>query len=154
LWFDKPLVDEPFVGLPGRAMQWVFDKRAIFGGSTSHLSLVSSGAEAIVSLPNEQLAAMAHAELLETLPAARAARLVRSSVVRERQATFSLAPGQPERPQTRTPVTGLFLAGDWIDTGLPATIESAVRSGHAAADAALSSGTFTLSVPRSDGDHH
>ncbi|HEY6613491.1 MAG TPA: FAD-dependent oxidoreductase, partial [Vicinamibacterales bacterium] len=51
--------------------------------------------------------------------------------------TFSVAPGQPPRPGTHTAVPGLFLAGDWIETGLPATIESAVVSGHAAADAVV-----------------
>ena len=50
LWFDRPVLDEPFVGLPGRAMQWVFDKRAVFGESASHLSLVSSGAAAVAAL--------------------------------------------------------------------------------------------------------
>jgi hydroxysqualene dehydroxylase len=54
--------------------------------------------------------------------------------VREKHATFSLAQGQPPRPGTETPVKGLFLAGDWIDTGLPGTIESAVVSGHRAAN--------------------
>jgi squalene-associated FAD-dependent desaturase len=136
LWFDRPVLDEPFVGLPGRVMQWVFDKRTVVGDTASHLSLVSSGADAIVNLPNEQLTALAYDELLQALPPARRARLVRSTVVRERQATFSLAPGQPARPSTTTAVDGLLLAGDWIDTGLPATIESAVRSGHRAADAA------------------
>jgi len=57
-------------------------------------------------------------------------------VVREKRATFSVAPGQPPRPATRTPLPGLLLAGDWIDTGLPGTIESAARSGHMAAAAA------------------
>lgn len=134
LWFDRPVLDEPFIGLPGRAMQWVFDKRTVVGETASHLSLVSSGAAAIVNMPNDELVGLAQGELLEALPAVRGAHLVRASVVRERQATFSLAPGQPIRPQTRTGVEGLFLAGDWIDTGLPATIESAVRSGHRAAD--------------------
>jgi uncharacterized protein with NAD-binding domain and iron-sulfur cluster len=60
-------------------------------------------------------------------------------VVREKRATFSVAPGQPPRPETRTAIPGLFLAGDWIDTGLPATIEGAVRSGHMAASLALNS---------------
>jgi hypothetical protein len=137
LWFDRSVLDEPFVGLPGRAMQWVFDKRAAFGGAASHLSLVSSGADRLVNMPNDQLIAAAHTELLAALPGVRAARVLRSTVVRERQATFSLAPGQPARPATATGVRGLFLAGDWIDTGLPATIESAVRSGHRAAEAAL-----------------
>ena len=62
--------------------------------------------------------------------------LCQGMVIREPHATFSLAPGQPDRPATATDVRGLFLAGDWIDTGLPATIESAVRSGHLAAAAA------------------
>ena len=63
------------------------------------------------------------------------ARLTRATVVREPRATFSLAPGEPERPGMRTPVEGLYLAGDWIATGLPATIEGAVRAGHEAAEA-------------------
>jgi uncharacterized protein with NAD-binding domain and iron-sulfur cluster len=60
---------------------------------------------------------------------------MRASVVRERRATFSLAPGQPRRPGTKTPVAGLVLAGDWIETGLPATIEGAALSGRHAAEA-------------------
>jgi hydroxysqualene dehydroxylase len=77
---------------------------------------------------------MAQAELYDALPHLRASRLVRNVVVREPNATFSLAPGQPPRPSTETGVRGLLLAGDWVDTGLPATIEGAVRSGHRAAD--------------------
>jgi len=137
LWFDRVVMDEPFIGLPGRDMQWVFDKRLVFGGDASHLSLVSSGASPLVAKTNAELVAAAHAELSDALPDVGAATLVRSTVVREPRATFSLAPGQPARPAAATGVRGLFLAGDWINTGLPATIESAVRSGHAAADLAL-----------------
>jgi squalene-associated FAD-dependent desaturase len=137
LWFDRAVLDEPFIGLPGRAMQWVFDKGAILGEGASHLSLVSSGAAPLVGAANADLVADAHREILEALPHARAARLVNAGVVREPRATFSLAPGQPPRPATETPIRGLYLAGDWIDTGLPATIESAVRAGHVAADLAL-----------------
>lgn len=133
LWFDRGVLPAPFIGLPGRTFQWVFDKRQVFGDSASHLSCVSSGAAAVVAQSNEALAARACDELVTALPAARAARLLRSLVVRERRATFSLAPGQPPRPGTRTPVSGLLLAGDWVDTGLPATIEGAVVSGHRAA---------------------
>jgi squalene-associated FAD-dependent desaturase len=136
LWFDGPVLDEPFVGLPGRALQWVFDKRSVPGGSASYLSLVSSGASPLVAMSNPELIAMALQELAEALPPVREARLVRGSVVREPRATFSLAPGQPARPPVQTPVPGVFLAGDWIDTGLPATIESAVRAGHRAAERA------------------
>jgi hydroxysqualene dehydroxylase len=137
LWFDRPVTSNTFVGLPGRSMQWVFDKRALFGESTSHVSLVSSGARALVNSSNQELVDLALDELRAAMPPVRSAMLHRSVVVREKRATFSVAPGQPARPGTATPVPGLFLAGDWIDTGLPATIESAVVSGHAAANAAM-----------------
>jgi len=140
LWFDRRVMARPFLGLPGRSMQWVFDKAALFVGDdivTSHLSMVSSGAAALVELDNAELVAMAHRELMDAVPAVRSARLMKGTVIREPRATFSLAPGQPARPETVTPVAGLYLAGDWIETGLPATIESAVRSGHWAAAAVL-----------------
>jgi hypothetical protein len=138
LWFDRPVTPHTFVGLPGRAMQWVFDKRALLGEASSHLSLVSSGATALVGQTNQELVDLALAELKVALPAVKAAQLKRAVVVREKRATFSVAPGQPQRPHVDTPIPGLFLAGDWIDTGLPATIEGAVVSGHRAAAAALS----------------
>jgi hydroxysqualene dehydroxylase len=137
LWFDRPVTRGMFVGLPGRAMQWVFDKRALFGDQTSHLSLVSSGAAALVNLENQAIVDVALRELRAAFPAAREATLRRAVAVREKRATFSVAPGQPGRPAIQTAVPGLFLASDWIDTGLPATIESAVIAGHAAADSVV-----------------
>jgi squalene-associated FAD-dependent desaturase len=134
LWFDQPLLDAPFVGLPGRMMQWIFDKRDLFGPRASHLSLVSSGAADVYGRSNDTLVTDAVDEVLAALPQARSARLLRATVVREPHATFSLAPGQPARPGPVTQVPGLLLAGDWTDTGLPATIEGAARSGHTAAD--------------------
>ncbi|HEX2457500.1 MAG TPA: hydroxysqualene dehydroxylase HpnE [Vicinamibacterales bacterium] len=134
LWYDGPVIEESFVGLPGRVMQWVFDKRYAFGETASHLSLVSSGADALVRESDEALIRLAAQEVDEAFPATDA-ELVRGTVIREKRATFSLAPGQPARPGTRTPVRGLYLAGDWLDTGLPGTIESAVLSGHRAAEA-------------------
>ena len=137
LWFDRVVTPNMFVGLPGRTMQWVFDKRAIFGEASSHLSVVCSAADAIVGQTNQQLIDLAVDEVRSALPGARAATLRRAVAVREKRATFSVAPGMPARPGTQTAVPGLLLAGDWIDTGLPATIESAVVSGHRAAEAAL-----------------
>lgn len=137
LWYDRPVMDEPFVGLVGRKIHWIFDKRRVFGESSSHLSLVTSAADALAPLSRDELIALAAREVSGALPGARQATLLRGTVVRERRATFSLAAGQPARPSTRTPVPGLFLAGDWIDTGLPSTIESAVQSGHMAAMAVL-----------------
>ena len=139
LWYDRRVMEEPFVGLPGRSMQWIFDKRLAFGLETSHLSLVASGADAIVGESADDLIARAAREVAEAIPGARPATLVRGTVVREKHATFSLAAGQPARPPTETALTGLWLAGDWIDTGLPGTIESAVVSGHRAAQAMLNS---------------
>ncbi len=137
LWLDGIRLAEPFVGLPGRTFQWVFDRRRIVGLVQTHLSLVSSGAEAICAAPNDWLIATAVHDLGTAWPAAAAATLRHATVIRERRATFSLRPGLPRRPGTTTSVPGLLIAGDWTDTGLPATIESAVQSGHAAAQAAL-----------------
>jgi squalene-associated FAD-dependent desaturase len=154
LWLDRQVLPEAFLGLPGRTMQWVFDTSQIRRSTpeslqtlrstpesnpgTGHLSLVSSGADAVLRQSNHELTALALRELTAALPAAAAARVVRATVVREPQASFSLGPGQPARPGTRTAVPRLYLAGDWVDTGLSATIESAVLSGHRAADDILS----------------
>lgn len=135
LWLDRPILQTRFLGLPGRSMQWVFDKGQVFEAGTSHLTLVSSGADEVMAIQNEELIALALRELRDALPDVRAARVLRASVVRERRATFSLAPGQPARPGTRTNIERLFLAGDWIETGLPATIEGAAISGRRAAEA-------------------
>ncbi len=141
LWAEGRTLRAPFIGLPGRTVQWVFDKRVILGRRASHLSLVASAADGLNASPNDAIADLAIEEASSALPELRENRIIRANVVRERRATFSLAPGEPRRPATRTPIAGLFLAGDWIDTGLPGTIESAVRSGFAAADAALQGGS-------------
>ena len=115
-------------------MQWVFDKRLAFGeDGVAPLARLERRRRARRALGRDELVALAAREIEDALPGARGARLVRATVIRERQATFSLAPGQPSRPATRTAVDGLVLAGDWIDTGLPGTIESAVVSGDMAA---------------------
>jgi hydroxysqualene dehydroxylase len=139
LWYDRQVMDEPFVGLPGRATHWIFDKRRAFGAEASHLSLVTSDATALASEGTSELVSRAAREVEAALPAARHARLLRGTVVREKHATFSLAAGQPPRPGARTAIARLWLAGDWIETGLPGTIEGAVVSGHAAARAILTS---------------
>lgn len=136
LWYDRPVMDDRFLGLPGRAMQWVFDKRRVFGEHASHLSLVSSGADDLVGLDRDELVARAAGEVAASVPGAANATLRRGTVVREKHATFSLAPDAPARPPVETPLPWLFLAGDWIDTGLPGTIESATVAGHRAAAAA------------------
>jgi hypothetical protein len=137
LWFEDFQLDDAMLGLPGRRFQWAFDRRRLIGGQQSHLSLVCSDADAICNLSNRELVDLALKDVRGALPAAGRSAVRHASVIRERRATFSLKPGSPPRPGTTTPVAGLFLAGDWIDTGLPATIESAVVSGHRAAAAVL-----------------
>ena len=137
LWFDRPVLELPFVGLPGRTFQWAFDRCQLTPGESTCVSLVCSGADRVADLSNEAIVAGAHSDLAAALPGVRRVRLLRGAAIRERRATFSLAAGEPLRPATGTAVPGFFLAGDWIDTGLPATIESAVISGHRAARAAL-----------------
>jgi monoamine oxidase len=133
LWFDAPIRPGRFVGLVDGTMHWVFDKSEIFGERAGHVAVVASGAEEIARLDNGEITERAVGDLQLALPAVRARTLLRSVVVREHRATFSLAPGQPARPPARTPLDGFYLAGDWTDTGLPGTIESAVVSGHKAA---------------------
>jgi squalene-associated FAD-dependent desaturase len=136
-WFDDVPDLPAFVGFVNGPMHWMFNKGAIYRNETRHLSLVASGADDLSDLENRAIVDLAIAQLVRAIPSLRSARAARAVVVRERRATFSLAPGGPTRPGTVTPIRGLVLGGDWTDTGLPATIEGAVRSGHAAAEALL-----------------
>ncbi|MGE3343119.1 MAG: hydroxysqualene dehydroxylase HpnE [Vicinamibacterales bacterium] len=153
LWFDRPVLATRQIGMVGTEFHWAFltQKKPpdVFLPPKSHptsfserVALVASGARDLVRRSNQDLAALAERELRECVPGARHARRVHAVVVREPRATFSLAPGAPPRPGPRTPLPGFYLAGDWTDTGLPGTIEGAVRSGHAAADALLADGTI------------
>lgn len=134
LWMERAALPAPYVGLPGRHFHWIFDKRGVFNEAATHLTLVASGADAVLRQTNDELAALALDEATEAFPELKRARVQHVRVVREPNATFSLASGEPPRPGPETPVRDLFLAGDWTDTGLPATIESAVVSGHRAAE--------------------
>jgi hypothetical protein len=133
LWYDQLVMDEAFVGLPNATIQWVFEK----GSTSSHLSCIVSGAIEFADRSNEEIIAIARADVEERLPRARRAGFLRGLIVREKHATFSTAQPELRRPSPVTPLPGLFLAGDWIDTGLPGTIEGAARSGRLAASAVL-----------------
>lgn len=133
LWLDRPVLDAPFIGMPGREMQWIFNRSAVVGDCASHVTLVSSGAVRLASMGKDGVIALALSTIHDAFPGAIRAKLRHASVVRERRATFSVAPGEPERPGAETGVPGLYLAGDWTNTLLPGTIESAALSGHVAA---------------------
>jgi zeta-carotene desaturase len=138
LWFDRPITEVDFVGLRGTTMQWLFNKGAILGSGENYVSLVLSGAHQHIGRSREELLAMARSELGSLFPEMQKAKLRHALVIKERFATFSPTwEAEQVRPTARTPVRGLYLAGDWTATGLPATIESAVRSGYTAAEAIL-----------------
>lgn len=138
LWYAEPVTDVEFSGLLDSRIEWVFNKNVISGASQSghqHLALVVSGAHEAAKLPKEELIAIAVAEMERFFPAARRQKPVHAFVVREHDATISHTVGTARlRPPHKTEFENFFLAGDWTDTGLPATIESAVQSGFACAE--------------------
>ena len=138
LWYDRAVTDLDFAGLRGGTVQWLFNKGKISGRDENHVSLVLSGAHHHIARSKQELLATALLELADFCPNAKSSNLLHSLVIKERFATFSPTWDAEElRPPARTPVRGLYLAGDWTATGLPATIESAVQSGYTAAQAIL-----------------
>jgi squalene-associated FAD-dependent desaturase len=136
LWFDMPVTDREFVGLIGTRIQWLFNKDAILSNAqhSNHIAIIISAAREFVDWTREALVEMALEELNQLIPESRSAKLVHSAVVKERDATLAhTVESDRLRPGPRTSISNLILAGDWTATGLPATIESAVMSGHTAA---------------------
>jgi squalene-associated FAD-dependent desaturase len=138
IWFDRAITALDFAGLRGTTIQWLFN-RARLASSTGHCySLVLSGAHEHVAKPKDELLKVALEDLAKLFPVSRAAKVLHSLVIKERHATFSPGVGiDGLRPAARSPIRGLYLAGDWTATGLPATIEGAVQSGYTAAELIL-----------------
>jgi zeta-carotene desaturase len=112
-------------------MQWFFNK-----DEGRYLQLVVSASRELLDMPRTEVIDLALRELAEFLPAVRDAKLEKAHVVKEVRATFSAKPGMAKlRPGARTQIGNLFLAGDWTNSGWPATMEGAVRSGYIAAEA-------------------
>lgn len=142
LWvgLDRPLLDRPFVGLVGSPLHWLWDRDQIEGrgaaareGVAHLLSVTISGARSFVHDQPDALRELFVAELRRYFPRSQA-KVTAFRVVKEKRATISHAAGTYlRRPPTRSPIAGLLLAGDWVRTGIPATIESAAQSGHDAA---------------------
>jgi squalene-associated FAD-dependent desaturase len=137
LWFDRPILDRPFVGMTGTTWQWAFDRRALLGqpGNDGHVALVMSAAHAFITRSTDELVDLALQDLRTCFHAAQGAMLRHRVVIKEPHATFSPRVGSDRfRPDHRTPLENFFLAGDWTRTGLPASIEGAVQSGYRCAD--------------------
>jgi squalene-associated FAD-dependent desaturase len=137
LWYDQPLTTLPHVVLPGRVSQWLFATPAAKEPEYTQdygYQVVISAAYGLLEQPREQILRTVTDELQRAFPDANAA-LVRSRVIIEPRAVFAPRPEwELQRLPQRTNVPGLVLAGDWTDTGWPATMEGAIRSGELAAD--------------------
>ena len=117
------------LGVVGGTAEWIF-------AFPDRISVTVSGADAIVDKDREELARMIWADVARAL--AIESPMPAWQIVKEKRATFAATPAQDaRRPRARTRWKNLFLAGDWTDTGLPATIEGALRSGEAVAALAL-----------------
>jgi squalene-associated FAD-dependent desaturase len=142
LWFDRIVMNEPFLTLLDSTTQWVFNKTQLYGGAApvgQYLQLVISASYSLVPRSRQEIIDLCLNELQDVLPGIREAKLVKGTVVKETSATFSPAPGSDRwRPLQKSPLKELFLAGDWTFTGWPSTMEGAVRSGYLAAEAILS----------------
>jgi squalene-associated FAD-dependent desaturase len=138
--YDRRVLDEPLAAALGSPVQFVFDRTAASGATDGQLLAVSlSHAVDEIGASVAEVRDRYVPALERLLPAARGAEVLGLAVTHEPRATFRAAPGARRlRPGPVTSIRGLYLAGAWTDTGWPATMESAVRSGLAAARAALS----------------
>jgi hydroxysqualene dehydroxylase len=159
LWLDRLVTDEEIIGCVGSPLHWVFNRNKLVGvrdPSRSHLSLVVSAARGLVERPSDEIVQLLVGELGRVLPEVARARVVHARLIKEREATIAHAAGtEGLRPRCQSPIDGLFAAGDYVRTGLPATIESAVRAADDAADLALAweapRPAATVSVPSTNG---
>lgn len=167
-WFDRTVMMEPFLTLLDHTTQWVFNKTLLSaGGETNgrnarpterpetvatressrpddanadgqYLQLVISASYDLVPRSRVEIIELCRRELADVLPATRSAKVLKATVIKEVNATFSPGPGVDRwRPAQQTSFGNLFLAGDWTRTGWPSTMEGAVRSGYLAAEAVL-----------------
>ena len=137
LWYDREVTELDHAVLLDTRIQWMFQKSKIRGwaaGRGTYLELVISASFAELAMGKEAILAAALEELPLFFPGVREARLMKSSVLKEARATFSVVPGFDRwRAEQQTESKGLFVAGDWTRTEWPSTMEGAVRSGRLAA---------------------
>jgi hydroxysqualene dehydroxylase len=144
LWFDRPLLATPLAALLGSDAHWVFDRGSLTGhrpeGGGQYLTVVSSGVPELLEIRGRELVDRIAGQLTSRLGDA---ELLWSRVSREPYATVALRPGTV-RPGAVTAHPRAVRAGAWTDTGWPATMESAVRSGRTAAQHVLSTARATV----------
>jgi squalene-associated FAD-dependent desaturase len=141
LWFDRQITDLDHAILLDATIQWMFHKSRLQpekrrGEPGSYVELVVSASKSMVEMQRQEIIDLALRELAEFFPLVAQAKLLKAAVVKEVRATYSIRPQLDRlRPTSVSPWPRIFLAGDWIATGWPATMEGAVRSGYLAAEA-------------------
>jgi zeta-carotene desaturase len=136
LWYDREVTTLDHAVLLDTRIQWMFHKSRIRRATArgSYLELVISASWPELQMPREQILATALREVERFFPAIREATLLKSAVLKEARATFSVTPGLDAlRPPQTTAHPSLYLAGDWTATDWPSTMEGAIRSGRLAA---------------------
>jgi squalene-associated FAD-dependent desaturase len=156
LWFDREITDLDHAWLLDTTIEWFFHKSRIrrhAPGKGSYVELVIAGSRAQLSMTRHEILSGALNELELFFPEAKRAKLVKSGVLKEARATFSVVPGLDQfRPPQATEWPGLYLAGDWTATEWPSTMEGAVRSGRLAAGAVMGDdGRFMAEETRASG---
>ncbi len=144
VWFDRPVTELGYAAVIGRRIQWIFNQSSRHAGAFSadnggaYLGLVVSASDDWMKTPRQVIIDQAMEDLESLLPAVRRAKLLKAIVVKEGRATFAPRPGcDALRPGPSSPFPNFSIAGDWVQTGWPATMESAVRSGYHAAEVLL-----------------
>jgi zeta-carotene desaturase len=136
LWFDREITELEHAVLLDREIHWMYNQSRLQGRGGNYIELVVSATRAFAALPRDEAIAQALRELAEFFPRVNEAKLEKVALVKEVRATFGVPPGiDAARPSAVSPWPNLFLAGDWVQTGWPSTMESGVRSGHLAAEA-------------------
>jgi uncharacterized protein with NAD-binding domain and iron-sulfur cluster len=141
LWFDREITDLDHAILLDTTIQWMFNKSRLQAEKRRHepgsyVELVVSASRSMVGMQRQEIIDLAVRELVGFFPLAAQAKLLKAAVVKEVRATYSIRPRLDRlRPSSASPWPAVVLAGDWVATGWPATMEGAVRSGYMAAEA-------------------
>ena len=138
LWFDRPIDCPPALAILDRSIEWIFNKTQNWNlppEQGTYLSIVISASQRFADMPKEELTSLVLKEARECLPDAQQANVTKSLVIRWPKATLSPRPGvEALRPDQRSPIANLYVAGEWTQTGWPSTMEGGVRSGYRAAE--------------------
>jgi len=142
LWLDIDITENKFTALAGTTSQWIFNRRRISEATAESIKaypglvqVTVSAADDLLNLTSKEIAELCHNELSGIFPNAKGSKLLHYRVVKEKRATIKQDIAMVnKRPGAKTGVEHFFVAGDWTDTGLPATLESAAVSGIVASN--------------------